>query len=256
MIKITLVQHDISWEDPEANLESFTAILSGMEERPDLVLLPELFSTGFTMKSLELAEPMDGPAVKWMAGIALEYGISLAGSLIIAEGGKYYNRLIWMQADGRFHHYDKRHLFRMSGEEKHYSPGNRPLSVELNGFRFRPLICYDLRFPVWSRNRQDYDVLIYLANWPAPRRDVWNTLLKARALENQAFTIGVNRIGKDGMGILYSGETQAYDAKGKQLAYMGPGKAGTISLDLSLEELNAFRRKFPVWKDADAFRID
>ncbi len=255
MITITLIQSDIIWEDIDANLRYYSSILNKLQEPTDLILLPELFTTGFTMRSRDLAEPMNGPTVEWMAEQAKRFNCTLAGTVIIEDGGNYYNRLIWMQPDHHLHYYDKRHLFRMSGEDEHYSPGNKPLTVTMKGFRIRPLICYDLRFPVWSRNRNDYDVLLYLANWPSPRRDVWNSLLKARAIENQAFTIGVNRTGNDGKQIGYHGESQVYDAKGKRIAYMGPKDTDPITIKLSLDELNAFREKFPVWRDADPFSI-
>ena len=256
MIAVTLVQPDINWENVDANLARYVAIFESFHEPVDVVFLPELFSTGFTMRSRDLAEPMDGRTMEWMAEQAYKYKCNLAGSVIIRESGNFYNRLIWMRQDASYHYYDKRHLFRMSGEHEHYSPGEKPLVVELKGFRFRPLVCYDLRFPVWSRNQGDYDVLVYIANWPSQRREVWNTLLKARALENQAYTIGVNRVGQDGMGIEYNGETMAFDAKGNQLTCLEPGFKGFKTIQLSLERLNAFREKFPVWRDADPFRFD
>ncbi|HEC42335.1 MAG TPA: amidohydrolase [Bacteroides sp.] len=255
MIKITLIQPDIIWEDIDANLARYSTIIEGFQEATEVVLLPELFSTGFSMRSRELAEPMEGKTMEWMADQADKFKFALAGSIIINDEGNFYNRLIWMQKDGSYHYYDKRHLFRMGGEDEHYSPGNKPLLVEVNGARFRLLVCYDLRFPVWSRNRNDYDILVYLANWPSPRRDVWNTLLKARALENQSYTIGVNRVGKDAMGIDYNGESMVYDARGNRIAYMEPGFTGSHTIQLSLEQLSAFRKKFPVWRDADPFML-
>ena len=252
---LTLIQPDIIWENPSANMEAYTRMFNSIENQVDVILLPELFSTGFTMQSQDLAEPMEGTTMKWMSAQASHLRCDLAGSLIIMENGNYYNRLIWMRQDGSYGYYDKRHLFRMSGENEHYSHGSKPLIVEVKGFRIKPLVCYDLRFPVWSRNRQDYDILIYLANWPAPRRDVWLALLKARAIENQAYLIGVNRVGKDGMGIEYHGDTMALDAKGQIIASIEPGKPGLQTINLSLEKLTAFRKKFPVWKDADLFTL-
>ena len=189
MISIALVQPDLQWEDRELNLKSLSGILRDLEP-PDLILLPELFATGFSMKSRELGESMDGPSMQWMSRMSGELGSSIAGSLILGEGGSFYNRLVWMHRDGSYQFYDKRHLFRMGGENEHYSGGNRRVIVQDFGFRFLPLVCYDLRFPVWSRNREDYDVLVYLSNWPAPRHEVWTSLLKARAIENQCFVIG------------------------------------------------------------------
>lgn len=252
---VTLIQPDIIWEDPSSNIEAYTRLLNTIESRVDAILLPELFTTGFTMRSRDLAETMEGTTMKWMSVQATRLRCDLAGSIIISENGNCFNRLIWMRKDGSYGYYDKRHLFRMSGEHEHYSQGSKPIIIEAKGFRIKPLVCYDLRFPVWSRNRQDYDILIYLANWPAPRRDVWLALLKARAIENQAYTIGVNRVGKDGMGIEYLGDTMALDAKGQILTSMEPGIPGLQTIHLSLEILSAFRKKFPVWKDADSFTL-
>lgn len=256
MINIALIQPDIIWEDIDANLVAYSSMLKGIEESLDVIFLPELFTTGFTMRSRELAESMEGKTMKWMALKSKKLKCCLAGSIIIADRGEFFNRLVWMQPDGQYFYYDKRHLFRMSGEDKHYSKGKDPVIIKAGGCRFRPLICYDLRFPVWSRNRNDYDVLVYIANWPAPRREVWLTLLKARAVENQAIVIGVNRVGRDGMGIDYCGDTMVFSAKGQWVAYLEPDTPGIQTLHLNLEDLNDFRNKFPVWKDADPFTLD
>jgi omega-amidase len=255
MISIAMIQPDIVWESVEPNLRAFTRILRGIGEPVDVIFLPELFTTGFTMRSRELCEPMEGRTMEWMAAMSGELKSSIAGSIIIQEGDGYFNRLIWMQKDGKYRFYDKRHLFRMSGEDEHYTKGGQRVIVREGEFRFLPLICYDLRFPVWSRNRNDYDVLVYLANWPAPRKDVWSSLLKARAIENQAFVIGVNRVGKDGMGIEYSGDSLAFNAKGRRIASLGTERAGTRIVRLNLNDLNAFREKFPAWRDADLFTL-
>ncbi len=255
MISIGIVQQDIIWEDVEANLNSISGILENAGESLDLILLPELFTTGFTMRTGNLAEPMEGKTMTWMASNAGRFKCHIAGSIIIEEDGEYHNRMIWMQPDRNYRFYDKRHLFRMSGEHESYSAGREPLILDLKGFRFRPLICYDLRFPVWSRNRQDYDVLIYIANWPAARRDVWRTLLKARAIENQSYVIGVNRVGKDGTGIHYHGDTLVFDARGQVLVSLPPGKPMFQTVWLSLEDLQEFRAKFPAWQDADPFTL-
>ena len=184
MLSIALVQPDIIWEDADANLDMYTGILDGIAEPVDVIFMPELFTTGFTMRSSDLAEPMEGKTMTWMASQAEQLKCDLVGSVIIGYQGDFFNRLIWMKQDNDYRYYDKRHLFRMSGEDEHFAQGGSPMTTQVRGVRFRPLICYDLRFPVWSRNRQDYDVLVYIANWPAPRRDVWKTLLKARAIEN------------------------------------------------------------------------
>ncbi len=256
MIDIGLIQSDIVWEDVDTNLDALSGMLENLGSTADLILLPELFTTGFTMRSREFAEPMEGKTMAWMAGHAGRLNCPVAGSIIVTEGGRYYNRLIWMEPGGRYHLYDKRHLYRMSGENEHYSRGNGRLIVEAKGFRFRPLICYDLRFPVWSRNRQDYDVLVYIANWPEPRKDVWRTLLKARAIENQSYVMGLNRVGKDGMGIAYRGDSLVFDAKGNELVTLPLNKPFSEMVRLSREELLRFRERFPAWKDADSFCMD
>lgn len=256
MLTIALIQPDIIWEDVDANLDSITRLLESIQEPVDVIFMPELFTTGFSMQSRNLAEPMGGKTMDWMAAKSDQLHCDLAGSIIIEDNGKFFNRMIWMQQGKLYHYYDKRHLFRMSGENEHYAQGRAPVIIEVRGFRFRPLVCYDLRFPVWSRNRQDYDVLVYIANWPASRKDVWMALLRARAIENQAYTIGVNRVGKDGMGIRYSGDTVVFDAKGNELASLEPDKPGIQIIRLSLEELNAFRSKFPAWRDADPFTLE
>ncbi|MFC2115726.1 amidohydrolase [Bacteroidota bacterium] len=256
MINIALIQPDIIWEDVDANLDSYTGILKGMDSKVDVIIMPELFTTGFTMRSRDLAEPMEGKTMAWMSAMSDLLQCDLVGSIIIEEQDKFFNRLVWMQQDNSYHYYDKHHLFRMSGENEYYAQGKAPVNIQTHGVRFRPLVCYDLRFPVWSRNRQDYDVLLYIANWPAVRGDVWRTLLKARAIENQAYTIGVNRVGKDGMGIEYIGDTMAFDAKGNEIIHLESGKPGMQTISLSLEDLIAFRNKFPVWKDADPFALE
>jgi predicted amidohydrolase len=254
-LKLALIQPVITWEDIDANLAALEQRIEGVAEAADAVILPELFTTGFTMRSRELAEGMDGRTVSWMNRLADHYGCVIAGSLIIRVNASYYNRFIWMEPGGRHSTYDKRHLFRMSGEDLHYDRGERNVTFEINKVRIRPQICYDLRFPVWSRNCQDYEVLIYVANWPAARRDVWISLLKARAIENQAYVIGVNRTGRDGMGIDYMGDSLAYDAKGQVIASLPPQEDGILVVDLSMKVLQDFRQKFPVWKDSDQFKI-
>jgi len=254
-LNIALIQSDIFWEDIHANLKACTAVMGKISNPVDVVILPELFTTGFTMNTENLAESMEGNTIKWMAEMAGKHKCSIAGSVIISNGTGYYNRLIWMHRDGTCEYYDKRHLFRMGNEEAHYNPGNSLTTVREGAFRIRPLICYDLRFPVWSRNTDDYDILVYVANWPAQRRDVWISLLKARAIENQSYVIGVNRIGEDGMGITYTGDSRVYDPKGNTIAELHGSCSGILQVSLSLDKLKDFRTKFPVWKDADSFRI-
>ena len=251
-----MVQPDILWEDIDSNLDELTRIIANSTGHPDVVLLPELFTTGFTMDTASLSEKMDGKSMQWMKASAKKFQCSIAGSLIIEQNGKVFNRLVWMYPEGEYQVYDKRHLFRMGNEEEYYTRGNSLLHIKQDSFRIRPLVCYDLRFPVWSRNRGDYDVLIYIANWPASRQDVWNSLLKARAIENQSYVIGVNRVGIDGMGIKYEGGSMMLDARGQVMASISGNSSGTLQARLSLEELLVYREKFPVWKDSDSFTID
>lgn len=254
-LKLALIQPDIIWEDIDANLEALSKKIEGIAENVDAIILPELFATGFTMRSRELAEGMDGKSVSWMRINSDRYSCVLAGSLIIADQDSYFNRFIWMETGGRITTYDKRHLFSIGGEDKHYTPGESNAIIEINTFRIRPQVCYDLRFPVWSRNTGDYDLLLYVANWPAVRRDVWISLLKARAIENQSYVIGVNRVGRDGMEIEYAGDSLAYNAKGQIITSLPVREEGIQIVHLSLQNLRDFRQKFPVWKDADEFKI-
>lgn len=255
-LNIAIIQSDIIWEDINANLDAHSTALDRINESFDVILLPELFTTGFTMNTALLAETMQGKSVNWMAEMSHKFKCSITGSLIIEQDGKYYNRLIWMHKNGQYQYYDKRHLFRLGDEDKNYAPGDSLITVKQGPFRIRPLICYDLRFPVWSRNKDDYDILVYVANWPAARHDVWSCLLKARAIENQAYVIGVNRTGRDGMGIGYDGDSLVFDARGKLLASLPKNSSGTLLASLSIEDLKSFRKEFPVHKDADPFRIE
>jgi predicted amidohydrolase len=254
-LKVTLIQTDLYWENIENNLSLFENRFSFIDEPTDLIILPEMFNTAFTMKSVELAEEMNGKSMQWMAFHAKEKKAVITGSLIIKENGSYYNRLIWMRPDGSYEYYDKRHLFRMANEHEHYSSGNKKIVVELKGWKICPLICYDLRFPVWSRNKLEYDVLLYIANWPERRRIPWITLLAARAIENYAYTIGINRIGNDGNNISFSGDTSVYDFWGSCLSHFKPHEKKIETIILSYEKLQEFKKSFPVWMDSDKFEI-
>lgn len=249
-----LVQPELIWEDVEANIEILDRMLEGVAGQVDLIILPETFSTGFTMNSDRFADDMDGKAVTWMKEKAGRLGAVITGSVITREEGRIYNRLHWITPDGGHEHYDKRHLFRMGRENEHFSEGTLRKLFSLGAFRFCPQICYDLRFPVFSRNRNDYDILFYVANWPAPRHEVWETLLKARAIENQSYVVGVNRTGTDGLGVAHKGGSCVFDSYGREILQMdhGPGIARVI---LSLDMVRDFRKKFPAWKDADDFRL-
>jgi len=253
-LNVAIVQPDSVWLDAGQNRLKITALLKELSVQPDLVLLPEMFSTGFCTEPAPVAEPMDGPTVRWMKKTADDLHCAIAGSLIISDHERFYNRLVFLDQHG-IEWYDKRHLFCMDGEETAYTAGTRPLIVNLGLWRINFLICYDLRFPVWSRNRQNYDLLVYASSWPSVRSDVWNTLLRARAIENQCYVAGVNRVGTDGNGIGYIGESMMIDPKGKEIAALALSEEGVLSTAVSLNEINNFRTKFPVWKDADGFSI-
>lgn len=252
-LNITLVQPDMVWEDRKSNLNNYSRLLKDVEET-HLILLPEMFTTGFSMNPEKLKEKTNGPAVQWMKVLARKKRAVVAGSLIIEDQGENFNRFLWVFPDGKVELYDKRHLFTMSGEHLHYSPGNKKLVVEYLGWRFCPLICYDLRFPVWSRNTENYDVLLYVANWPSARHHVWKNLLVARAIENQSYCFGVNRVGTDGTGLEYLGGSGMVDPKG--FATFLDEKEQVESFEISYEELHQFRKKFPVLEDKDKFQID
>ena len=254
-LNLSIIQTNLSWEDKSANLNSLSKKINELPSESEIVILPEMFTTGFSMHPESLAETMDGTSVQWMKEKAGQHNIVLSGSLIIEEDGEYLNRSITVFPDGRMYTYDKRHLFRMGEENHHYTGGNKRMIFTYNNWRIFPLICYDLRFPVWSRNRGDYDLLFYIANWPESRRHVWKSLLVARALENQVYVVGVNRIGSDGMGLTYAGDSMVIDPKGKIISTTEPYVESSETVTLSLSELNRFREKFPVEKDADDFEL-
>lgn len=256
ILKIAVFQFDLKWENIQANLEKIDCILEQLPADVDIVFLPEMFSTGFTMNAAKVAETMDGETMNWLKDISSKYDIAICGSLVIQEDRKFYNRLIFVEPSGKISHYDKRHLFTMSGENTVYTPGNSRLIVKYRGWRICPLICYDLRFPVWSRNLKNYDLLAYVANWPEQRSLVWNTLLKARAIENQSYVVGVNRVGADGNKITYSGQSQIIDAKGTELVVGKEYSEEVVFAELSHSKLEQFRRKFPVLDDTDPYSID
>lgn len=258
-LNVTLIQTELHWQSSGANLAMLEEKIWQIDEPTDLILLPEMFSTGFSMETAQLAEPMNFTTFKWMKQMAEQTKSVVTGSIIIKENGQYYNRLIWMRPDGTFETYDKRHLFRMANEQQYFSEGNEKIIISLNGWNICPLICYDLRFPVWSRNRTNidslaYDVLIYVANWPAPRVNAWDVLLKARAIENLSYCIGVNRVGEDGDGRDYPGHSAVIDPKGQSLYDLGEIEA-IKTVTLSKEDLINYRKKFPAHLDSDEFEI-
>ncbi len=242
-LKITLVQPDIIWEDAQANHAKYEEML-GTVNTTDVIILPEMCTTGFSMASEKLKENMDGPSVLWMKKLAREKNASVTGSLIIEDEGKIVNRALWVFPDGKTEHYDKRHLFTMGEESRHYSSGSKKLIVEYKGWRFCPLICYDLRFPAWSRNAENYDVLIYMANWPSPRHHVWKILLVARAIENQSYCLGVNRVGTDGTGSKYRGDSGMVTPKG--IAEFAGNKQNVKTFEISYSESAQFQKKLSI----------
>ncbi len=254
-LRVALIQTDILWENAEGNLKKFSDLISSITQPVDLIVLPEMFTTGFSMHSQKMAESMNGKSVNWMKQISENNNACVTGSIIIKENSKYYNRLLWVTPKGEVSYYDKRHLFRMSNEQDHFSPGNQKVIIELNGWKICPLICYDLRYPVWARNKENYDILLYVANWPKPRKKVWKILLKARALENMSYVIGVNRIGTDGNGYEFSGNSYAIDPKGEIITALPDNKEGIAIFNLSYENLHKFRQSFPAHLDADYFTI-
>lgn len=260
-LKVTLIQTPLHWQDKQANISMLEEKIWEIEEETDLIVLPEMFNTGFSMEAEKMAEPMNLHTFKWMRQMASQKKAVVTGSYIVNENGKYFNRLIWMQPDGAYFTYDKRHLFRMANEDEHYSPGQKDLIVELKGWKIKPLVCYDLRFPVWCRNKSndqnelEYDLTLFVANWPAVRVNAWDTLLQARAIENVSYCLGVNRIGDDGNGIPHNGHSAIYGPKGNAL-YFADDREEIKTVSLSGEELVRFREKFPAQLDADRFVIN
>jgi len=254
-MNITIIQADLAWQNKTKNLQYFDKKIGQINVPTDLIVLPEMFTTGFSMKSQLLAETMNGPTLNWMAAKAKQTNALIMGSLIITEDDYFYNRLIAMLPDGNYYFYDKRHLFRMADEHHHYNHGVEQLVVEYKGWRIFPLICYDLRFPVWSRNSNSYDLLVCIANWAAPRSHAWKTLLLARAIENQVYVAGVNRVGVDGNDIPFSGDSAIIDMKGQIMTNLKPSVEGIETITLSLENLKKFREDFPAWQDADKFEL-
>ncbi len=254
-LSVTLIQTSLFWEDIDANLNHFSTLIKNIDIPTDLIILPEMFSTGFSMVPEKLAETIDGKAVNWMKATARQTNAVICGSLILEEEGNYYNRLVWMTPDGNMKTYDKRHLFSLAKEEEHYESGKERLIVTLKGWRICPLVCYDLRFPVWSRNNHCYDFAFYVANWPERRNYPWKQLLIARAIENQSYIAGVNRIGDDGNGVSHSGDSALIDPLGEILSTLEPHKEGIETLTLKADHLARIRNKFSFLNDQDQFEI-
>lgn len=254
-LTISLVQADLHWHQPDANRTQFEALLTPLAGHTDLVVLPEMFTTGFTMSPEAVAEAEDGETRHWMQVQAQQLNAALVGSVVTQTADGYRNRLLFCTPDGDVILYDKRHLFRMGGEHNHYQQGSERVVLEYRGWRIMPQICYDLRFPVFTRNRNEYDLLLYVANWPAPRRHAWRTLLQARAIENLSYVAGVNRVGSDGSGLQYSGDSLLLDFCGERLVDGPEGEAFVETRTLDAEALSAFRTRFPAWMDADEFAL-
>lgn len=255
-MRISILQIDIVWENKCENLQKLHQTLKTLRGTTDLVILPEMFSTGFSMNSHSLAESLNDTTMQSLQKWSSKYRLALAGSYIAIENGAYYNRAFFITPTAHNYYYDKKHLFRMGEETRHFSAGTRKVIIPYMGWNICLLICYDLRFPVWSRNREnEYDLLIYVASWPDSRRHVWDILLPARALENMSYVCGVNRIGTDGNQLHYNGGSIVYSPKGEILASTSDNTECTCTVELSLSSLQKFREKFPVWKDADGFKL-
>ncbi|MBV9989361.1 MAG: amidohydrolase [Chitinophagaceae bacterium] len=257
-LTVTLVQSQLHWENRDANLSMFGEKIRGLTTRTELVVLPEMFSTGFSMDPAKLAEEMNGRTVSWMKELAASQKIILTGSVIIKEEGHYFNRLLWVLPNGSIGCYDKRHRFAFAGEDKEYTPGSKRLIASVKGWKLNLQVCYDLRFPVWARQQTkqtpEYDVLLYVANWPSKRSHAWKTLLTARAIENQSYVIGVNRVGEDGNGIAHAGDSMVIDPLGATLYHCAEAE-DIHTITLQREPLDEVRNRFPFWKDADEFKI-
>jgi omega-amidase len=255
-LKITTFQSYLFWENIDKNLQNLGLRLNSIREKTDLIVLPEMFSTGFSMNPSKLAEEMGGKTMKWMHDQARKFDSVVTGSLIIKESDKYYNRLIWMRPDGSHEQYDKRHLFGFGEEDQHYTAGTKKLFVELNDWKICPVICYDLRFPVWLRNNnEEYDLLLIVANWPERRSLHWRSLIPARAIENQTFVVAVNRVGHDGNEVFHSGDSMCIDPNGKVIYYK-PNDEDLYTFTINKNDLTQARSNFPFLKDADSFHLD
>ena len=261
---ITTIQTNLHWENKTANLEMLEKKVLGIAEKTNVVLLPEMFSTGFSMQPALFAETMEGETVNWMRQLAKQKNIILGGSIMVSENDVYFNRFIWMQPNGQFGFYDKRHCFSLAGEDQHYGSGNKRTIASVGGWKINLQVCYDLRFPVWSRQQlqqdeqnnfnPEYDVLVYVANWPERRSSAWKTLLQARAIENQSFVFGVNRVGNDGNQIYHSGDTMVVDPMGEVL-YQNSHNEVVHTITIEKNKLKEVREKLPFWKDGDHFLL-
>ncbi len=254
-LKIALIQSDLVWENPKQNRENFSDKINAINQEVNLVILPEMFTTGFTMNAVDIAETMQGETVKWMQELATKKQVAITGSVIISEDNKYYNRLLFVHPSGKIETYNKRHTFTLAGEDKVYSAGTDKFIINYKGWKICPLVCYDLRFPVWARNTEDYDVLLYVANWPKPRINAWNALLKARAIENMCYCIGVNRVGLDTNNYEYSGNSAVYNVLGEKISNISPNIEQTEILVLDKNHIKTNREKLQFLNDRDDFNL-
>ncbi|PQV51609.1 putative amidohydrolase [Jejuia pallidilutea] len=254
-LKIALIQSDLVWENPEQNQQNFIKKINAVAEKVDIIVLPEMFTSGFTMNAKAVAETMEGTTVSWMLDLAKTKQAAIAGSMVVIENDNYYNRFLFAEPSGKLSYYDKRHTFTLAGEHKVYKAGNKKIIIHYRGWKICPLICYDLRFPVWARNTEDYDVLLYVANWPKPRINAWDTLLKARAIENMSYCIGVNRIGVDGVNVEYNGSSACYDVLGKKITNMPLNKDAVEIVALSKNHIRKYRNALKFLDDKDGFNL-
>lgn len=252
-LRVALIQSDLIWEKPAANRKQFEEKINSLTEDIDLVILPEMFTTGFTMNASDVAETMKGETVQWLKNLAQEKSIAITGSIVISENDNFYNRLLFVHPSGKIDFYDKKHTFTLAGEHEVFSAGTERILVEYKGWKICPLICYDLRFPVWARNTENYDLLLYVASWPKPRIEAWDSLLKARAIENMSYTIGVNRVGVDSNGYEYTGNTVCYDTLGNCLAKNNKGDEEILIVKLDKDEQIRTRNRFQFLDDSDEF---
>lgn len=259
-LRVTYLQTNLVWQDRDANRKNMEEKIKNIRQDYDVVILPEMFDTGFSMTPEKVPEQKHNKTLAWMKEMAQKHDTAICGSIMTQKGKHYFNRFYWVDPSAHIYHYDKKHLFRMGDEPKHYTAGKDKTIIHYKGWKILPLVCYDLRFPVWSANQLEddsiaYDLLIYVANWPAVRSQVWTALLQARALENQAYCIGVNRVGKDGNNLEYSGDSIAFDAKGRLIAQSAPFLEDQASFRLDKQELDDFRKRFPVSYDWDKFKL-
>tara|TARA_R110002050_G_scaffold94765_2_gene197193 strand:+ start:45925 stop:46704 length:780 start_codon:yes stop_codon:yes gene_type:complete len=254
-LKIALIQSDLVWENPKQNRENFSNKINTISEDVDVIVLPEMFTSAFTMHASKVAETMTGDTVLWMQKLASKTSAAIVGSLIILEENKHYNRLLFVEPSGKITYYNKRHTFTLAGEDKVFSAGTEKVIIEYKGWKVCPLVCYDLRFPVWARNVENYDVLLYVANWPKPRISAWDALLKARAIENMSYVIGVNRVGVDGVNMEYSGHSAVYDVLGNIKTDFEPSKEQIEIVALEKRHVEAYRNKLKFLNDKDTFNL-